>query len=91
MEPGAAGRDAVPEVDREGAVGKIQVERAARREDPQKSREERHASTDELRQHISEALGAMDTGATRNEAKRVVIVIGAIVLVVGVLLYFLSR
>ncbi len=56
-----------------------------------KSRDERHGSTDELRRHISEALRAMDTGATRNEAKRVVIVIGAILLVVGALIYFVSR
>jgi len=56
-----------------------------------KSREDRHASTDDLRQHIDECLGAMDTGATRSEFKRVGIVIGAIVLVVGVVIYLLSR
>jgi serine/threonine-protein kinase len=56
-----------------------------------KSRDDRHANTDELRRHIEDSLGAMDTGATRNEAKRVVVVIGAIMLVVGVLIYLLSR
>jgi serine/threonine-protein kinase len=56
-----------------------------------KSRDDRHANTDELRRHIDDSLGAMDTGATRNEAKRVVIVIGAIMAVVGVLIYLLSR
>jgi uncharacterized membrane protein len=33
----------------------------------------------------------MDKGATRSEFKRVGIVIGAIVLVVGVVIYLLSR
>jgi serine/threonine protein kinase len=56
-----------------------------------KSRDDRHTTTDELRQHIDEALGAMDTRATRNEAKRVAVVIGAIVLVIGAVIYFLSR
>jgi serine/threonine protein kinase len=56
-----------------------------------KAREDRHASTDDLRHHISEALSAMDTGTARNETKRVVMVIGAIAVVVGILIYFLSR
>jgi eukaryotic-like serine/threonine-protein kinase len=56
-----------------------------------KAREDRHASTDELRQHIGDALGAMDVGATRKEAKRVVIVVGALLAVVGGLIYLLSR
>jgi hypothetical protein len=33
----------------------------------------------------------MDTRANRHEAKRVAIVIGAVVLVIGVLIYLLSR
>jgi serine/threonine-protein kinase len=56
-----------------------------------KSRDDRHTTTDELRQHIDEALKAMDTRANRYEAKRVAIVIGAVVLVIGLLIYFLSR
>jgi eukaryotic-like serine/threonine-protein kinase len=56
-----------------------------------KTREERHADTDELRHHIDESLGAMDSGATRKEFKRVGVVIGAIVLVVGAVIYLLSR
>ncbi len=56
-----------------------------------KSRDDRHAGTDELRQHIDESFGSLDTGATRNEFKRVAIVIGAIIMVVGVVIYLLSR
>jgi serine/threonine protein kinase len=56
-----------------------------------KSRDERHASTDDLRQHIDESFAAMDTDESRREFKRVGIVIGAIVLVVGVVIYLLSR
>jgi eukaryotic-like serine/threonine-protein kinase len=56
-----------------------------------KAREDRHANTDELRRHIQDALAATDTGATRNEAKRVAVVIGAIAVVVGLLIYLLSR
>jgi serine/threonine protein kinase len=56
-----------------------------------KARDDRHTTTDELRQHIDEALRSMDTRATRNEAKRVAVVIGAIVLVIGGVIYFLSR
>jgi serine/threonine protein kinase len=56
-----------------------------------KSRADRHANTDELRRHIQDTLAAMDIGATRNEAIRVVVVIGAIVLVIGLVIYLLSR
>jgi len=56
-----------------------------------KSCEERYASTDDLRQHIDDAFASMDTGANRKEFKRVGIVIGAIVLVVGLVIYLLSR
>jgi serine/threonine protein kinase len=56
-----------------------------------KSRDDRHASTDDLRQHIDESFASMDTGESRREYKRVGIVIGAIVLVVGVMIYLLSR
>jgi len=56
-----------------------------------KSRDDRHANTDDLRQHIDESFAAMDTGASRKEYKRVGIVIGAIVVVVGLLIYLLSR
>jgi serine/threonine-protein kinase len=56
-----------------------------------KSRDDRHASTDDLRQHIDESFAAMDTGESRKEFKRVGIVIGAIVLVVSAVIYLLSR
>jgi eukaryotic-like serine/threonine-protein kinase len=56
-----------------------------------KSRDDRHTTTDELRQHIDEALKSLDQGATRHEAKRVAIVIGAIAVVLGTVIYFLSR
>ena len=56
-----------------------------------KSRDDRHTNTDDLRQHIEESIRAMDTGANRSEAKRVAIVIGAIIVVVGMVIYLLSR
>jgi len=56
-----------------------------------KSRDDRHMSTDDLRQNIEEALKSMDSRATRNEAKRVAVVIGAVVLVIGLVIYLLSR
>jgi serine/threonine-protein kinase len=56
-----------------------------------KSRDDRHRNTDDLRQNIDDSVRAMDTGANRSEAKRVAIVIGAIIVVVGVVIYFLSR
>ncbi len=56
-----------------------------------KSRDDRHTRTEDLRQHIDECFGAMDKGANRNEAKRVAVVIGAILFAVGVVIYFLSR
>jgi serine/threonine-protein kinase len=56
-----------------------------------KSRDDRHLSTDDLRQHIDEALKSMDKSATRSEAKRLALVVGAIVLVIGVVIYLLSR
>jgi eukaryotic-like serine/threonine-protein kinase len=56
-----------------------------------KSRDDRHANADELRTAIEASVGAMDVGVTRNEAKRVLVVIGAIVVVVAGLIYLLSR
>jgi serine/threonine-protein kinase len=56
-----------------------------------KTRDERYASAEDLRQHIDETLKAMDSGDTRRELKRMAIVIGAIVVVVGVVIYLLSR
>ena len=56
-----------------------------------KSCEDRYADTDEFRQHIDECFGAMDRGESRSEFKRMGLVIGAIVLVVAVVIYFLSR
>ena len=56
-----------------------------------KSRDDRHVNTDELRRHIDEAVKSMDRGATRHEAIRVAIVIGAIAVAVGLVIYLLSR
>jgi serine/threonine protein kinase len=56
-----------------------------------KSRDARHASTDELRQHIEDTFRSMETGATGNGRLRVGIVIGAIVLAVGLVIYLLAR
>jgi len=56
-----------------------------------KTRDERYASAEDLRRHIDETLKAMDGGHTRREFKRMAIVIGAIVVVVGVAIYLLSR
>ena len=56
-----------------------------------KARDDRHASAEDLRQRIDETLKAMDSGDTRREFKRMAIVIGAIVVVVGVAIYLLSR
>jgi serine/threonine-protein kinase len=56
-----------------------------------KSCEDRHASTEDLRHHIDEAIKSMDVGATRNEAKRVAIVIGALMLAVALVIYLVSR
>jgi serine/threonine protein kinase len=56
-----------------------------------KACDDRHTTTDHLRQNIEEALKSMDSRATRNEAKRLALVVGAIVLVIGLLIYFISR
>jgi serine/threonine-protein kinase len=56
-----------------------------------KTRDERHVDTDELRQQIDECFGAMDRRETRSELARMGLVIGAIVLVVSAVIYFLSR
>jgi serine/threonine-protein kinase len=55
-----------------------------------KSRDDRYASAEDLRQHIDDTLSAMDTGAVRSEIKRVAVVIAAIALILGILIYFLS-
>jgi serine/threonine-protein kinase len=56
-----------------------------------KSSDDRHTNTDNLRQNIDESLRTMDSGANRSEAKRVAIVIGAIAVVIGIVIYLLSR
>jgi serine/threonine protein kinase len=56
-----------------------------------KSRDDRHTTTDDLRQHIEQALRSLDSQANRHEAKRLAVVVGAVVLVVGTAIYFLSR
>jgi serine/threonine-protein kinase len=56
-----------------------------------KSRDDRYASADDLRQHIDEILMAMDTGLARNELKRMALLIGGIVVAVAVVIYLLVR
>jgi serine/threonine-protein kinase len=53
--------------------------------------EERHGNADDLRRHISDALKSMDRRAIRVEAKRLGLVIAALVLVLAGLIYFLRR
>jgi hypothetical protein len=56
-----------------------------------KSREDRHANTTALRAHIARVLKGADKRADRFEAYRVVGVIGAALLIISALVYFLSR
>jgi serine/threonine protein kinase len=56
-----------------------------------KARKDRHESAGALRQHIAEALATLDAAPVRREAKRVVAVVGAILVVVGTAIYLLSR
>jgi eukaryotic-like serine/threonine-protein kinase len=56
-----------------------------------KTREERHVDAAALRAHIARVLSGADKRADRFEAYRVVGVVGAAVLIVSALVYFLSR
>ncbi len=56
-----------------------------------KSPEDRHANTDDLRQHIAETLQALDGEVPRRGPPRLAIAIAAAVLLLGVILYFLVR
>jgi serine/threonine-protein kinase len=56
-----------------------------------KNREDRFADTNELRAAIAKALAAQDRSADKFEAKRVVLVIGGIVLLVAALVFALGR
>ena len=56
-----------------------------------KAREDRHADTKALREHIARALKGADKRADRFEAYRLVGVVGAAVLIISALVYFLSR
>jgi serine/threonine-protein kinase len=53
--------------------------------------EDRHESAAALRQHIAEVLATLDAAPVRREAKRVIAVVGAILVVVGTAIYLLSR
>jgi serine/threonine protein kinase len=53
--------------------------------------DDRHESAVALRQHIAEVLATLDAAPVRREAKRVVAVVGAILVVVGTAIYLLSR
>jgi serine/threonine-protein kinase len=56
-----------------------------------KTRDARHENAAALRQHIADALVTLDSAPVRREAKRVVVVVGAILVVVGTAIYLLSR
>jgi len=56
-----------------------------------KSREDRYADTKALRDHIAKALRGADKRTDRFEVYRLVGVIGAAVLIISALVYFLSR
>jgi hypothetical protein len=56
-----------------------------------KARDARHENAAALRQHITSALATLDAAPVRREAKRVVVVVGAILVVVGTAIYLLSR
>jgi serine/threonine protein kinase len=56
-----------------------------------KSREDRFADTKALREHIAKALRGADKRTDRFEVYRLVGVIGAAVLIISALVYFLSR
>ena len=56
-----------------------------------KARNDRHASAAALRQNIADVLATLDAAPVRREAKRVVAVVGAILVVVGTAIYLLSR
>ena len=53
--------------------------------------EDRHESAAALRHHISDVLATLDAAPVRREAKRVIAVVGAILVVVGTAIYLLSR
>jgi serine/threonine-protein kinase len=53
--------------------------------------DDRHESAAALRQHIADVLATLDAAPVRREAKRVVAVVGAILVVVGTAIYLLSR
>jgi hypothetical protein len=56
-----------------------------------KNRDDRFADTGELRAAITKALSAQDRSADKTEGYRVVGVIAATILVVGLLLFILNR
>jgi serine/threonine protein kinase len=56
-----------------------------------KSRDDRHADTKALREHIARVLKGADKRADRFEVYRLVGVVGAAVLIISALVYFLSR
>jgi len=53
--------------------------------------DDRHESAAALRQHIADVLATLDAAPVRREAKRVIAVVGAILVVVGTAIYLLSR
>ena len=56
-----------------------------------KSRDDRHANTSALRDHIADVLEASSSPPRRFEPYRIVAIAGAAALIVGALVYFLSR
>jgi serine/threonine-protein kinase len=56
-----------------------------------KSRDDRHTDAADLRRHISQMLATGDKSATRNEALRVLVVVGGLALLVAAIIILASR
>ncbi len=56
-----------------------------------KSRDDRHADTSELREHIARALAEADTSSSRREMMRVAAVVGSLAVAIAIIAFLLSR
>jgi tRNA A-37 threonylcarbamoyl transferase component Bud32 len=56
-----------------------------------KSRDDRHVDAEDLRKHIHEALATRDKSATKNEALRVLLVVGGLALLVAAIFILIKR
>jgi serine/threonine-protein kinase len=85
QEPAPAPSSLRPDLAIPAAVDEVVLKMVA------KARDARHENAAALRQHITSALATLDAAPVRREAKRVVVVVGAILVVVGTAIYLLSR